>query len=397
MASYQQMYYCKNCKKNVSVDNNNKCLACHGTQIKKSWSVRFRVVDLNGEKHKRLTGFETKKEAEKAYIDFMANYTPLQNSKSISLKFDDILNEYFKNCSLDNTESTLYDKQHIFDLFITPYFHNKDINTISKIDLQNWQNKLWTTKNEKGNKNYSWKYLTKIRGYLYNYLEYCKRIYDIPNLLENIKVPKNKDIKKNIIFWELEEFNKFISKIDDIFWKTLWLTFMYTGARFNEIRALNDKDVQNNIIHITKALPGKKVKENKHIPKATKNYKTITKEMPDILTNQFKDYFKWKNENNISNKFLFGGDFPISEGTLRRKLEDDIKNAEVKYISPHGFRHSYVSLLIHLGVSTKIIAELIGDREIQVIETYGHLYSDAKSNAISLLNEKINANLKSLA
>ena len=54
MASYQKMYYCKTCKKNVSVDSDNKCVACHGTQLKKSWSVRFRVVDLNGEKQKRL-------------------------------------------------------------------------------------------------------------------------------------------------------------------------------------------------------------------------------------------------------------------------------------------------------------------------------------------------------
>ena len=60
MASYQQMFYCRNCKKNVSLDEKGLCRFCHSSQIKKSWSVRFRIIDTNGEIHKRLTGFNTK-------------------------------------------------------------------------------------------------------------------------------------------------------------------------------------------------------------------------------------------------------------------------------------------------------------------------------------------------
>lgn len=394
MASYQQMYYCKICKKNVSVDENNRCVACHGTQIKKSWSVRFRVVDLNGEKHKRLTGYSTKKKAEEAFIDFMSNYTPLQTVKNCSYIFNDLLNEYFNTYKLDNTESTIYDKQHIFDLYITPYFTKKDLRTITKADYQNWQNLLWTTKSKKTKTNLNWNYLVKIKGRLNNFLEYCYSVHDLPNLLKNIKTPKNKviDTKQTIKFWELEEFNNFITTVDDILWKTLWSTFMFTGARFNEIRALSDYDIEDNIIHITKALPGKKVKENKNTPKSTKNYKTVIKQIPDVLSAQISEYLTFKKNENISSKFLFGGDRPLSEGTIRRRLIDDIKKAKMQYISPHGFRHSYVSLLIHLGISTKIIAELIGDQEIQVIKTYGHLYADAKNNAIALLNDKINNN-----
>ena len=97
----------------------------------------------------------------------------------------------------------------------------------------------------------------------------------------------------------------------------------------------------------------------------------------------------WRTENKITGNYLFGGDKPLSEGTIRRKLKEHTLQSQVKYINPHGFRHSYVSLLIHLGVSTKVIAELIGDTEMQVISTYGHLYSNAKDSAILLLNEKI--------
>ena len=382
MASYQKMYYCKTCKKNVSVDSDNKCVACHGTQLKKSWSVRFRVVDLNGEKQKRLTGFETKKEAEKAYIDFMTNYKPFQTTPSNqSFIYDELLKEYFDTYSIENEESTIYEKRSVIDKFITPFFKERDIRSITKNELQNWQNYIWNLKNPKTNDKYSWNYLKKIRGVMYNFLEYQKVMHDIPNLLDNIKIPKKKELKKEMSFWELQEFNSFIKTVNNIMWKTLWYVFMFTGARFNEIRALSDNDIKDNKIYITKSMVGRKSLQNKDKRKNTKNSKIVIKQIPDLLLTQLNKYFNWKQENKISSEFLFGGDKPLTE---------DIKKAKVRYLNPHGFRHSYVSLLIHLGVSSKIIAELIGDNEIQVIETYGHLYNDAKNTAIELLNSKIN-------
>lgn len=395
MASYQQMFYCRNCKKNVSLDEKGLCRSCHSSQIKKSWSVRFRVVDLNGEIHKRLTGFNTKKEAEKAYIEFQSNYKPLQQ-KNTSFIFDDVFQNYIETYKLENSESTIYDKIHIFDVYITPYFKNKDISKITKIDLQNWQNFIWNIKSKKTNKKLSWKYLTKVRGCFYNFLEFCKNLYDIPNQLDNIRIPKNIDIKKEIRFWELEDFYNFISTIKEIQWKTLWTTFMFTGARFNEIRALSDNDIINNRISIRYSLSSKKSnKPNER--QATKNHKVFSKQIPEILQKQIDDYKNWKKNNCLTSEYLFGGSSPLAEQTIRNHLIGDINNAnklltkKLKIITPHGFRHSYVSLLIHLGISTKIIAELIGDREEQVIKTYGHLYTDAKDIAISILNNKLNS------
>lgn len=390
MASYQQLNYCKKCKKNVSLNEKGQCISCGSTQIKKSWTVRFRITDLNGEKQKRLTGFTTKKEAEKAYIDFKTSYIPSKAPENNKYIFEDLLHNYFISAKIENDDSTSYDKRHIFAQYITPYFKGKDVRNITKVELHDWQNKLWTTKSEKTKKQLAWSYLTKIRGYLFNFLEYCRTLHDIPNPLRNIKIPKDKEIKKSMRFWELETFYKFVSVIDHPMWKTLWYTFMFTGARFNEIRALMVDDIQGDTIYITKAMPGKKVSENRNIPKTTKNSKQVIKKVPDALLEQLHKYFAWRKENNIKGSFLFGGDLPLSEGNIRRNLTYNISKANVKYLNPHGFRHSYVSVLINLGVSTKVVAELIGDTEIQVIKTYGHLYTDAKDKAIMLLNNKIN-------
>lgn len=108
-----------------------------------------------------------------------------------------------------------------------------------------------------------------------------------------------------------------------------------------------------------------------------------------MLQAKIERYKAWKSENGLSKNFLFGGDKPLAENTIRRKLSKDIAKSGQTTISPHGFRHSYVSLLIHLGIPTKVIAELIGDREKQVIETYSHLYKNAKNDAIHLLDKKL--------
>ena len=321
----------------------------------------------------------------------MTNYKPFQTTPSNqSFIYDELLKEYFDTYSIENEESTIYEKRSVIDKFITPFFKERDIRSITKNELQNWQNYIWNLKNPKTNDKYSWNYLKKIRGVMYNFLEYQKVMHDIPNLLDNIKIPKKKELKKEMSFWELQEFNSFIKTVNNIMWKTLWYVFMFTGARFNEIRALSDNDIKDNKIYITKSMVGRKSLQNKDKRKNTKNSKIVIKQIPDLLLTQLNKYFNWKQENKISSEFLFGGDKPLTETTVRRVLTEDIKKAKVRYLNPHGFRHSYVSLLIHLGVSSKIIAELIGDNEIQVIETYGHLYNDAKNTAIELLNSKIN-------
>lgn len=392
MASFQQVNYCKNCKTNVSVNEKGQCKLCNYTQLNRTWSVRFRIMCLDGEKHKRLSGFKTKKEADIAYSKFITSYSIQNETKNNnSFIYEEMLKKYLNSCKVNDAPSTLYDKQKNFDIYITPFFHGKDVSKISKSELLDWQNELWQIKSKRTNQTLSWNYKVNIRSCLYNFLSFCEEMYNIPNKFRTIRRPKNQEIKKEIEFWEIQEFNNFINSIDDILWKTLWLTFMFTGARFNEVRAFSDNDI-GEVTRINKALSGKK---SGNTIKATKNYKCFEKQTPDVLKLAIEKYKQFKLTNNISNKYLFGGNTYLSEKIIRYRLDNDINKynslhpIKLKRITPHGFRHSYVSMLIHSGISTKIVAELIGDREEQVIQTYGHLYKNAKNNAIDILNKNL--------
>ena len=47
-----------------------------------------------------------------------------------------------------------------------------------------------------------------------------------------------------------------------------------------------------------------------------------------------------------------------------------IKKANVKRITPHGFKSSHVSLLIHLGCDSRDVAERVGDTVQMIEKTY---------------------------
>ncbi len=380
MPTFIQLFYCPNCKKNA--DNAKKCKRCGTLAKKKGWSVRFRVQASGQNVHKRLSGFKTKKDANRAYIEYLHNLSATAKNSGC---FEHLLESHFQNCRLENAESTVYEKRHVFSRYITPFFAGKNLSLLSKSDFIAWQNELWQQKNPKTNSCYSWRYLSKIRGNLFAFLSFCENIYNIPNKLRFVKMPKNMDILKNKNFWEIETFNNFIGTVDNIFWNTLWSTFMFTGARFSEIRALSDDDIKDGQIIINKSWCEKAEQKMK----ATKNYKIVCKQIPKVLQEKIEKYKAWKTENSLAKNFLFGGDKPLAENTIRRKLSRDIAKSGQPTISPHGFRHSYVSLLIHLGVPTKVIAELIGDREKQVIETYSHLYQNVKNDAISLIDKSL--------
>ena len=85
--------------------------------------------------------------------------------------------------------------------------------------------------------------------------------------------------------------------------------------------------------------------------------------------------------------FVFGNVNYVTPTTLRRKLKQYIEIAKIKKITPHGFRHSHVSLLIDLGCDSRDVAERIGDT-VQVVEkTYYHMFPKKKSITVNKLNK----------
>lgn len=196
------------------------------------------------------------------------------------------------------------------------------------------------------------------------------------NYLLQIKKPKRRTPKTEMQFWTREEFDKFISVVDSPIYHTFFSTLFFTGRRKGEVLALSPADVKTDSIKFNKSLTRKTLSESTYEITSTKTEKVASTPICDPLKKELQNYIV------PEGKFYFGGNTPLAENTIRRTFNAYAQKAGVKQIRIHDLRHSFVSMLIHLGANLTVVADLIGDTLAQVTQTYAHLYDEDKTKII---------------
>lgn len=360
------------------------------TKRGKVYDCRFRLTTAEGKTvNKCLSGYPTKTALKIAYTDFVTkNCELLKNNPEAarrkkenataadrSLNFADLYKEYMLSLRNQIKDSTLYEKDKFYRLYMRPYFDDKDVRDLTKIVLQDWQDKIWAMTMPNG-EYYSYKYLSNIRGYLSVFLVWVADKYEVPNQLEKVKKPKRRIPKTQMQFWTREEFDKFISVVDNPTHHAIFTMLFFTGRRKGEVLALNVDDVRPDRICFDKSYTRKTTDGSAYKITSTKNEKRSWTLIAAPLKDELAHYTPQA-------PFYFGGENPIHENTLSHAFDRYIAKAGVKRIRVHDLRHSFVSMCIHLGASVYVVADLIGDKPEQVLKTYGHLYEEDKVKIIS--------------
>lgn len=360
------------------------------TQKGKVYDIVFRVQQaVDGEIiQKSLCGYDTKAKAKTAYLAWVskncsADQRPIVK-KQVSEKKEptvrDLIPLYITSLKNQNKESSIYDKKHIYDLFILPTLGSIKMTELTKEKLLSWQDDLWQRRNPKTNKFYTYKYLSKIRTYLTAFLNWVEERYSYKNNLVGVKKPKRIDnLSKVGNFWTKEEFTKFLSVVTDPKYRALFSMLFYTGRRKGEIMALSPEDVQGDYIVINKTYSRKTLTDKSYLITANKNTKTGKSYVPEDLRRELNAYVA------PNGSFFFGGKKPLSEHAIAYAFDRAIELSGVKRIRIHDLRHSFVSRLIHLGASPYMVADAIGDNVEQVFKTYGHLYETDKLDILKRL------------
>lgn len=350
------------------------------------YDARFRVVDGRGiERQKRLCGFKTKGEAKKAAVKFLSTYVPEAPpaptlDPTDKMPFEKALAAYLAFDRLQTKESTQYEKVRLFEKHITPFFKGRDIRSITKQDAAAWQDALWDAKRD--GKPLATVYVKKIRANCQRLFKWCAERYDITNPFATLSIPKRREAKRELEFYELEEFSRLISVVDDVRWRTLFLFLFYTGCRVGELQALSETDLTDAGVVINKTYSKKTMDGALYKITDTKNYKNRIVPIPSVLQNALAEYLAWKRQQELSADFLFGGDRPVALQSIRNKLDHYTALSGVKRIRIHGFRHSYVSMCAHLGATPVVIAHLIGDTIETVMDVYTHIWTDDGSEVV---------------
>ena len=360
------------------------------TKRGKVYDVRFRIVDKTGnEIHKKLSGYTTKILARDAYTTFVTDNcellknNPLRRQKRQEqgkecVTINDLSKVYFSAVRNQIKDATIYEKEKIFDLMILPYFGDCQLKHLTKQELTIWQDEIWSKKNPKTNEYYSYKYLSKIRTYFSAFLTWCAdRNEGFINCLMQVKKPKRRTPKAEMQFWTREEFDKFISVVDNPTYFTFFSMLFYTGRRKGEVLSLSPQDVGKDSIKFNKSLTRKTLDDNPYKITSTKTEKVASTPICEPLKAVLSQYIV------PQGKFFFGGDTPLTDNTLRRAFNKYCEIANVKQIRVHDLRHSFVSMLIHLGANLTVVADLIGDTLAQVTKTYAHLYEEDKQKILA--------------
>lgn len=355
-------------------------MASYEQNENREWSVRFRYAKFGQLHQKRLSGFKTKRDAEKAYSDFLLSVNTNDTSTLTNITFLQLYNNYFEYMKPRVKISTQYDIRHNFENHLLPYFEKMKIYNITKKDIFAWQQ-------EYDKKKLSYSFKSKLRDYLNAIFRFAVYYYDLPvNPVTQVEPFRHIEQKKEMTIWSKQDFEKFIAKVDNFEYKTFFLFLYLTGCRKGEAFALtwNKIDFDKQTVTINQNLT-RKVDDMVFAVVPTKTYNTRSILIPKILISYLIE-LQSKQENYKDCNYVFGGNYPLADNTITRAFYSAIKKADVKQIHLHSLRHSHASYLISQGESIVMVSKRLGHSTVQqTLNTYSHLMPNEEAKMVKKL------------
>lgn len=252
-------------------------------------------------------------------------------------------------------------------LHILPYFQDKFIEDLTKIDIVNWQTKI-LKKNFKNNFN---------RNLYYEFSAFIDYCLIITNLKENIvlqvkKFPKKFEKNTHHVF-TLRQFRKFRRHLDNYIFKQYFNMMYFYGLRPSESMALRFCDTNKKELNIIHSLQ-RKGKREIDTPKNMSSIRTLKL---TLLTRfriwRLKKLYQKQYGTFKDTYFLFGGIKPLAPTTIDRYKKKACEKANLKPITQHEFRHSFATRKIHKGVPIDYVSKEMGHSTVSMtVDVYLH-------------------------
>lgn len=237
-------------------------------------------------------------------------------------------------------------------------------------------------------------------------LAYKKRLIQENPLhrAENVKTKKKQSEDYRIVTHQ--EFEKLDNYLHQTKFKRLGIdrykefrllvnVLYYTGARIGEVLALTYNDFREfNYYRADESAPlrlfpddatkddhlrgmqiaiFKSYVSDMKITKMPKNEKNRVIPIPPVVERLFLIH---KNEHIERGGKLTDRVFGCGYGTYLDIITKACKAVNIEHISPHGFRHTYITNLIREAVPLPVIEKVSGDTQETILKTYSHLFED---------------------
>lgn len=289
------------------------------------------------------------------------------------------------------------------DTYVIPDFSNIQLKKLTIHNLQKWKLKIEESTKENGEP-FSLDYKKNIFSDFRTMLSYAVKMEYIPtnplSRLGNFKDANS--LKKKMDFYTSDEFKSFIKvarrtasdieqKSGSMYEWNFYVFFniaFFEGMRKGEINALKWTDIRDNTIHITRSIAQKLKGGDRETPpknKSSVRSLLIPAPLQKILA---EHYERCKLLNGFTDDWrICGGEICLRDSTIENRNIKYAKQAGLKKIRIHDFRHSHASVLINNGINIQEIARRLGHSNVEMTwNTYSHLYPKEEERAINILN-----------
>ncbi|MEK3976092.1 site-specific integrase [Psychrobacillus sp. FSL K6-1267] len=336
-----------------------------------TWYFKVRYQDMYGRnKQKMQRGFEKRKDAIQAETDFLYN---IKNAFTDAITFDELFDHNIK--SKKYKDKTIRRRTNEYNKHIKPFFGHmkvKDMNTHHVMDFKTYL---------EGNFNS----LNTARTVFSNFkilINHAVKYYGL-RVDPSIMVEPIARVRPSINFIRREEFEERVVCVDIHHYKELTRLLFYTGLRIGEGMALtwNDIKIDENMLHVNKTFDISKRIMTSPKTQGSVGYVPfppfITEMLQEIKKESAVKYYGFNDE-----YYVFGGATPYHYSHYYKKFKEIFPELRI-----HDLRHSYATYLINKGVDIYLVKELMRHDDIkQTANTYGHLYTERKQEAMSVFN-----------
>lgn len=341
-----------------------------------SYYVDFKVKDSSGTwRHICKRGFKTLKEARKWEKDYKESAS-IKSEKTPDYTFDDIFKLWLANLQVSDTSRIRYEA-HIDSRFTK--LRSKQINYISKGDLLEWRAWLLSTDYATRTKNAT---ITLVRSIF----KFGADMYNLPNPSGCLRRFKQTDeeLLKEMTVWTPEEFEKFVSCVEDPTYHLFFEFLFWTGCRRGEAIAVQKNNLSDGWVTIRYSQ-----RYNKEGLKPTKTKQTRKIKLDDRLWHDLQPLL------GAEGGYLFGGKEGLPPTDIDRIFKNAIKASGVPPIRIHDLRHSHATWLINNGVNVVAVSKRLGHATIeQTLKTYTHLLASSDQQMMDKINSYREGNLR---
>lgn len=362
--------------------------------IAKKGKKYYIVVDLgrneNGKrKQKWLSGFDTKKEAEKALAETI---TKIENNDFILPKritFKEFANFWMENhVKPDLSPTTAYGYKQILDLHIIPFIGNIELQKLRPVDIQQYYN----IKREQ----LSGKTLLQHHRILHKMLGYAMTLQLIPsNPADKVEAPKAKKYKSRVL--TLDEIKQMQEALKGTELEAPINLTLDLGLRRGELLALKWDDIdldqgiieiKNNLVRAGKELIFKEPKSETSLrrlklsPTVVSMLRTHKKRQAELKLMLGSEYH--------DNGLVFcepNGDI-MNPTKLSRKFSEFLKRNNLPHIRFHDLRHTNATLMLKAKIAPKVASARLGHSTITItMDLYSHMLTDMDEEVANTLED----------